>query len=95
MIKEKYLVPGRVLGRLTSRERITMNEATDIGHRWFEDYWRPFMVVAYYPDIKRRHSRSTAPVSGWEVLIIWLGETTRPVEHVRIPCDHDGWKLLW
>ena len=86
MIKEKHLVPGRVLLRLTDHP--TKKD------RWGdpEPWWLPCMVIAYYPDVTRRHSKKTAPVNGWEVLVIWYGNTPRPVEHVRIPPDHQGWK---
>jgi hypothetical protein len=95
MIKEKHLVPGRVLARL--REEINWETNPTWGrYRTFKKRWVPFMVVSYYPDIKCRHARSTANVEGWEVLVIWLGETTRPVEHVRIlPSEVNCWKLLF
>jgi hypothetical protein len=86
VIKEKHLVPGRVLLRLTYHP--TIRDKYNNPKPW----WRPCMVVAYYPDIQRRHSRKTAPVTGWEVLVIWFGTTTKPVEHVRIQPEHQSWK---
>lgn len=86
MIKEKHLVPGRVLLRATDHPTKKDRDGDPVC------WWRPCMVVAYYTDIKRRHSKSTAPILGWEVLVIWWGSTVRPIEHITIPPEHRGWK---
>ena len=92
MISETHLVPGRVLLHVTQKRvgRFDKN-----GRHFRDDWvdtWKPCMVIAYYPDISRRHSRKTAPINGWEVLVIWWGDGVRPVERVRIPPDNRDWK---
>lgn len=92
MIKEKNLVPGRML--LQSSERRVPIFDQDGRHKYdvWNTVWHPCMVVAYYPDIKRRHSKKTAPIEGWEVLVLWTGEVRRPIEHVRIRPNDTSWK---
>ena len=92
MIKEKHLTPGRVLLRLSDhprwREPAFQDEQGDPLAVWI-----PCMVIAFLPDIKRRHSRATAPRDGWEVLVLWMDDLTIPLEQVRIRPDHRGWKI--
>lgn len=87
MIKEKQLVPGRVLLR-----SVAVPYVNKFGYHDFRNVWVPCMVVAYQPDIKRRHARKTAPVEGWELLVLWWGEVRRPIEQVRIRPDQMDWK---
>ncbi len=94
MIKEKHLVPGQVLVFRSSRAGVKAGIG-GIPTTTLEDYWQPCMVVSHYPVIKQRHARKTAPVDGWEVLVVWMGDTTRLVDHVHIlPGDKD-WKAGW
>jgi hypothetical protein len=77
MIKEKHLVPGRVLLRLSEKRVARFDkEGRHLKDDWV-DTWRPCMVIAYYPDISRRHAKKTAPVNGYEVLVIWFGGDTQ------------------
>lgn len=96
MIKEKHLVPGRMLACLHSHDRIVMNHATGIGHRSFEDVWVPCMVVSYFPTIDRRHAKSEARRSGWEVLVYWFDDRRERLQRVFIHNDAFSlkkWKL--
>jgi len=88
MIKEKHLVPGRVL--LRAFDHPTKKDA--YGDPLPE--WIPCMVIAVIKDTARRHSKKTAPAEGWEVLVIWYGEHAwKPFEQVRIWPHQTCWKL--
>jgi len=92
VIKERHLVPGRVLLRsISKRVAVFDRQGRHFKDDWV-DAWQPCMVIACYRDVSRRHSRKTAPTEGWEVLVIWYGDIARPIEHVRIPPNHNGWK---
>ena len=95
MIREKHLVPGRVLGRWAQVPRTTMNPATGIGSREYMDTWIPGMVISYIPITQRRHAKSAAERSGWDVLVFWLDDRQKRLENVRVPVEHNGWKVLW
>ena len=98
MIREKHLVPGRVLGRWSDHPdvyKLPRNPDLYDVHGDPIGFWNPCMVISYIPDVRRRHSKKTAPVYGWDVLVFWLDDRQHRVESVRIPTDHDGWKLLW
>lgn len=56
-------------------------------------HWVPCMVISYLPDVRRRHSKKTAPVDGWEVLVFWFAEGRSPLEQVRISNNGLGWRL--
>ena len=87
MIKEKHLVPGRVLLRCVDHptKRDQYNDPLD--------WWVPCMVIAVTKDVSRRHAKKTAPVDGWEVLVIWWGAYPgRSLEQVRILPHQTCWK---
>lgn len=91
MIREKHLVPGRVLGRWAR----TMNGHNQFGVPQFRDVWIPCMVISYIPIILRRHAKNSAERSGWDVLVFWLDDRRERLESIRVPVDHNGWKVLW
>ena len=89
MIKEKHLVPGRVLLRAHSLPR-----EVD-GMERLVDAWVPCLVVSFIPDIKQRHSRDRARRLGWNVLVMWFDDRQRRLENVYVPVGHQGWKVGW
>jgi len=52
------------------------------------------MVIGFVLDIKRRHSKSTAPVEGWDVLVLWFGNNQRMYDIFNIKPDTKDWKSL-
>jgi hypothetical protein len=91
MIKEKHLVPGRVL----LQKQLLTRQLPKHPYWKEETVWQPCMVVCCYPDVTRRHARKEAPVNGWEVLVLRWGDVARPVDQVRIVPDTKDWKLAW
>jgi len=94
MIKEKQLVPGRMLQNL---QKVTYRDAD--GHLSYKKVWVPCMVVSYLPSIDRRHSKNEARRSGWEVLVFWFDDRRERLARVFIYNDaftlnewsHCGW----
>ncbi len=87
MIKEKHLVPGRVL--LRAFDHPTKRDHYNYPLPW----WIPCMVISVIKDVSRRHAKKTAPADGWEVLVIWWGAYGgRALEQVRILPHQTCWK---
>lgn len=86
MIKEKDLVPGKVI--------------TSIERRWSRDgevltiiAW---MVIGFQTQVKRRHQRTKAPRDGWHVLLLRFGGGDRVLHDVIItPGSMRDWKRLF
>jgi len=66
MIKEKDILPGRVIGYSYLRSYEHGTEQAMAMVLW--------MIIAVHPIIKRRHARANAPREGWNVLMLRLGE---------------------
>ncbi len=93
MIKERHLVPGKVIARAHSVRKPVWNllgrHVDNVEHI----EWVPCMVIAYLP-MGRRHGRSRAVV-GWTVVVLWLDGRARCVDECCIDALHEGWKALW
>lgn len=88
MIKERDLVPGKVI--------------TSIDRRWTRDgeveHVIAWMVIGFMELVKRRHSRSSAPRDGWHVLLLKFGEGERVLHDVVITPSEmttNRWKRLF
>lgn len=62
MIKERDLVPGRVIVRLGPQQSGPEPVVVEA-----------FMVIGFQEQVKRRHAKSSAPRDGWHVLMIRFG----------------------
>ena len=96
MIKKKDLVPGRVLFSVSEK----LTPVFDINGFHIDTKLvkteLPCMVIYCYPDVKRRHSKSTAPVNGWDVLVMWIGDSKHKlITQVKISPDNHLWKRGW
>ena len=92
MIKEKHLVPGRVLLRALDHPTEKDKDGDPI------PVWVPVMVIAVTRDVtKRRHSKKALPAESWNVLVLWFGEHPWcPYEQVRIWPHQTCWKpAIW
>lgn len=67
MIKEKDLVPGRVMQRVIPAY---IEQPENHGTRYV-----PFMVIGFQTKPARRHSTSSLPASkkSWEIVVIHMG----------------------
>lgn len=88
MIKERDLVPGKVI--------------TSIDRRWTRDgeveLVIAWMIIGFMEVVKRRHSRQTAPRDGWHVLLLKFGGGDRILNDVVItPTEmmSNKWKRLF
>lgn len=85
MIKEKDLVPGRVITSLETQR-------TFEGLRQVVVAW---MVIGFQEQVKRRHKRSQAPREGWHVLLLRFGPGNEILKDVIItPTSMALWKRL-
>lgn len=89
MIKENDLVPGKVI--------------TSIERRWSRDgevvTVTAWLIIGFMTLVKRRHSRSKAPRTGWHVLLLRFGSGDRsPLYDVIITPSEmtsNKWKRLF
>jgi len=94
VIKEKHLVPGKVIGRLHTRTIVKP------GSEWYDreyvDWWVPCLVIYAKARIAGgRHAKSKAQRNGWDVLVFWFDDRQQKLDEVWIASDHDGWKIMW
>lgn len=106
MIKERHLTPGRVLAvRNIEEEWVTKQLPGGAPYRTTQKVttWLPCMVISYVPDVSRRHSKKTADVEGWHVMVMWMGkhppgghmlETVYIGQRYQNP-NEPRWKSLW
>ena len=86
MIKQKDLVPGRVI---TSADKKWTPEGKQV---MVITAW---MIVGFQESVKRRHSKSKAPREGWHVLLLKFGGKDRTLVDVTIsPASFGNWKRL-
>ena len=64
MIKEKDLVPGKVITYIQRAWRA--GAEVDSISAW--------MIIGFTEQVRRRHSKSSAPRDGWHVLLLRFGE---------------------
>lgn len=100
VIREKYLTPGRVLGRWSDHpDAHKLPRNPDLYDRYGDPVgvWIPCMVISYVPlrHGLRRHARSRYEIMEWDVLVMWMDDRREKIVSVNVPADHDGWKLLW
>lgn len=95
MIREKHLVPGRVIANVTTESNPIFDDRGRHTHSVLVDVWHPCMVISYVADIGRRHAKKTAPRNKWEVLVWWMDERQRKLESVMITPNSVKWKSLW
>lgn len=96
MIRERNIVPGRILGRKTFESSYDPIEKR---YKAIERI-RPCMVISFIPVIKRRHSKGSAPREGWNVLVMWLDDEAKAsgslLCEVNIPNVYRAvWTVLW
>jgi hypothetical protein len=89
VIRQRNLLPSKLMLH-RQWERIT----NVIGYSHRVERWYPCMVIGFVLDIKRRHSKSTAPVEGWDVLVLWFGNNQRMYDIFNIKPDTKDWKSL-
>lgn len=65
-----------------------MNPATGLGRREFVNVWVPCMIVSYYPNVDRRHSKNEARRASWDVLVFWFDERRERLQRVYIHNDN-------
>lgn len=92
MIKEKHLVPGRVLA--FHKQKLEYDPEFGVCRI---DKQVQCMVISYIPLIKRRHARSEAQRDGWNVLVFWLDDRTTRIETLLITpaAAATKWWILW
>jgi len=87
MIKQKDLVPGRVI---TSVDKKWSSEGVPIL------IVKAWLIVGFQESVKRRHSKAQAPREGWHVLLLRFGGKDRVLEDVIIsPSTFGNWKRLF
>jgi hypothetical protein len=78
---------------------VTCWEMTPMGttRRGWRTVLVPCMIIGCFPDIKRRHWRSSAPPEGWDVLVVWMGNRSGQLtERIRITrYNQDLWNVAW
>jgi hypothetical protein len=86
MIKEKDLVPGRVITSLETRRSFEGLQQVVVA----------WMVIGFQEQVKRRHQRSKAPRDEWHVLLLRFGGGDRVLNDVVItPASMAQWKRLF
>jgi hypothetical protein len=91
VIKERHLVPGKVIGRLHTRT------VPKPGYEYeYVDWWVPCLVIhAKAQKGGGRHAKSKARASGWDVLVFWFDDRQQKLDEVWVASDHEGWKIMW
>ncbi len=86
MIKQNDLVPGKVI---TSAEKKWNPEGRPIV------VITAWLIVGFQENVKRRHSKVSAPREGWHVVLLKFGGRDRVLHDVTItPTSFDKWKRL-
>ena len=89
MIKEKDLVPGRVI---TDIDYVNRSWRDGGGELLIVRAW---MIIGYQTHVRRRHSRNQAPRQGWHLLLLKFGGGDRVLRDVVItPNGMREWKRL-
>lgn len=90
MLKEKDLVPGRVIVNV-QRSILSWNEP----YVMVKVAW---LIIGFSSQVKRRHARKSAPKLGWHILLLRFGSGERVLrDTVLTPNDmsSDAWKRLF